>query len=115
MATYLLVANQTLGGTALVTVVRERAKWEGAAIHIVVPATDPTDQHPAVEGTASEIAQRRLQEALDRLKEVGIPATGEVGVADPMQVIRDALKGNSYSGLIISTLPASMSRTCCSV
>ena len=37
-------------------------------------------------------------------------ATGEIGVSDPMQAIRDALRTHSYSGLIISTLPAGASR-----
>jgi GABA permease len=110
MASYLVVANQTLGGTALAQVVEERAKMEAATFHVVVPATEPSDEHPPGEGTASENAQRRLLEALERLKAAGVEATGEVGAADPMQAIGDALKAQSHSGLIISTLPAGISR-----
>jgi nucleotide-binding universal stress UspA family protein len=110
VAVYLVVANQTLGGIALTTVVKERSKWERATIHMAVPATKPADEHPPAEGTASENAQRRLQEALERLKSAGVQATGEVGVADPMQAIRDAFRAHTYSGLIISTLPAGASR-----
>ena len=83
---------------------------EAATFHVVVPATEPADEHPPVAGTASENAQRRLQEALARLKAAGVDATGDVGAADPMQAIGDAVKSHSYSGLIISTLPAGVSR-----
>jgi hypothetical protein len=107
---YLVVANQTLGGTALATVVTERAKNERATIHVAVPATEPADERQPAVGTASENAERRLQKALERLKAAGVRATGEIGVADPMQAIRDALGTYPYSGLIISTLPAGASR-----
>jgi hypothetical protein len=36
--------------------------------------------------------------------------TGEVGDADPMRAIKHALAQGRYSGLIISTLPAGLSR-----
>ena len=78
MATYLVVANQTLGGSALVPLVAERATMETATAHVVVPATEPADEHPPAEGTASANAQRRLQEALERLEAAGVQATGEV-------------------------------------
>ena len=110
MPSYLVVANQTLGGTALAKVITERATIEAATFHVVVPATEPADEHQPAEGTASEIAQRRLEGALERLKGSGVQATGEVGAADPLQAIGDALRERQYSGLIISTLPAGVSR-----
>ena len=57
---YLVVANQTLGGTGLIGSVQERAK-EGFPIHVVVPATDPADEHVSTEGTGPDNAQRRLR------------------------------------------------------
>jgi hypothetical protein len=110
VSNYLLVANQTLGGTALAAAAREHAKYEHATIHVVVPATEPADEQPPTKGTAPQNAERRLQEALGRLRAVGIQVTGEVGDADPMQAIRDALGKAVYTGLIISTLPAGASR-----
>jgi GABA permease len=107
---YLFVANQTLGGSALMSVVAERAKMEEASIHIVVPATAPADEYPPTFGTAIGNARRRLSEALDRLRAVGLPATGEVGPADPMDAIGRALLGHHYTALVISTLPAGVSR-----
>jgi hypothetical protein len=110
MPCYLVVANQTLGGTALANVIAERATMEAATFHVVVPATEPANEHRPGAGSASENAHRRLKEALERLKEAEVPVTGEVGAADPMEAIGDALKARQYSGLIISTLPAGGSR-----
>jgi hypothetical protein len=110
LRSYLVVANQTLGGTALAQVVKGRATEEAATFHIVVPATEPADEHPPVAGSATENARRRLEEGLERLEAAGVQATGEVGAADPMHAIRDALTARTYSGLIISTFPAGISR-----
>jgi len=110
MSRWLVVANQTLGGTALPWVVATRVKFEGVTVHVVVPATDPAHEHPPVTGSASQNAHRRLREALERLGAEGIAATGEVGHADPMQAISDALSTGSCEGLVISTLPAGVSR-----
>ncbi len=107
---HLVVANQTLGGTALARVVADRTTTEAATFHVVVPATEPADEHVPATGTASENAQRRLQAALARFAAAGVQATGEVGAADPMQAIGEALTAHRYSGLIISTLPAGVSR-----
>jgi hypothetical protein len=104
---YLVVANQTLGGTALANVIAERATLEAATFHVVVPNTEPADEHRPGAGSASEC---RLKEALERLKSAGVEVTGEVGAADAMEAIGDALKARQYSGLIISTLPAGGSR-----
>ena len=110
MPSDLVVASQTLGGTGLVNLITSRAKTEMATFHVVVPATDPADEQSPTAGTASDNAHRRLREALERLKTAGVEATGEVGPADPMQAIGEALKAHHYSGLVISTLPAGVSR-----
>jgi GABA permease len=104
----LVVANQTLGGAALMQTVTRRAS-EGMHIHVVVPAAEPSDaQAPA--HSAAESAQRRLREALERMRAGSVNVTGAVGAADPMQVIRDALAAHRYDEIIISTLPAGISR-----
>ncbi len=114
MARYLVVANQTLGGAALAELVRSRAAplVGSAEFHIVVPATAPADQDVPGEGDATAIAERRLRAALDRLSSVAgeAPVTGNVGSEDPMQAISDALAGNEYREIIISTLPAGVSK-----
>ena len=106
---YLVVANQTLGGTGLAHSVRQRGR-EGHAIHVVVPATEPADERVPAEGTGPENAQRRLNVALEHFQAAGVEATGTVGPADPMEAIREALAADHYMGIIISTLPAGVSR-----
>jgi GABA permease len=105
----LVVANQTLGGTALIHAVSLRAR-AGDVIHIVVPATEPADEHASAGGTAAGSSQLRLHEALDRLRAAGVDATGAVGAADPIRAIGDALAAERYSSIVISTLPAGLSR-----
>jgi hypothetical protein len=102
---YLVVANQTLGGTGLLGSLQARA-LEECSFHVVVPATEPADEHAPGEGTGTEIAQRRLEEALKRFEAGGYQVTGTVGAPDPVEAIRDALAADRYAGIIISTLPA---------
>jgi hypothetical protein len=109
IARCLVVANQTLGGVALMQIATRRAS-EGMHIHVVVPATEPSDMPAPADGTAAETARRRLQEALERMRAAGVSVTGTVGAADPMQAIRDALAADRYDEIVISTLPAGLSR-----
>jgi hypothetical protein len=109
MARYLVVANQTLGGESLTSIIKEHAQ-EGGQFHVVVPATDPSHDKSAASGSGVEVARRRLEQELERCRVEGIEATGEVGAPDPMQAIREALKKDRYAGLVISTLPAGVSR-----
>jgi hypothetical protein len=112
---YPVVANQTLGGADLANAVHERITQVAArpepTFHVVVPATPPQSQLGAADGDDGvAIAGRRLQEALVHFGSMGARVSGEVGVEDPMQAIRDALAGGGYDAIIISTLPAGVSR-----
>ena len=49
--------------------------------------------------------QERLQESLVRLRALGVNAEGEVGDADPLQAIEDALRTFGADEIIISTHP----------
>jgi hypothetical protein len=109
MATYLVVANQTLGGTALVSTVQEHV-MEGAAIRVVVTAAEPTDEASPAAGDPVAAAERRLQEALERFRADGVDAEGSVGPADPVEAIREAMRTGRYDGIIISTHPAGASK-----
>jgi hypothetical protein len=109
VARFLVVANKTLGGESLTAIIKEHAQ-EGGQFHVVVPATEQDYKGSAPAGSGVEAAQRRLEQELERCRAEGIEATGEVGPPDPMEAIREALKENRYSGLIISTLPAGVSR-----
>ncbi len=110
MRRYLVVANQTLGGEHLVEKIRECLSGGPAKFHVVVPATATKDHAMWTEGEAEEVARRRLDAALLRFRDVGADVTGEVGDPSPMQAIRDALLGESYDEVILSTLPPGASR-----
>jgi len=110
MPSYLVVANQTLGGEALAEKVRERIAAGLSAFHVVVPATPPREHATWVEGEARSVAQDRLDRALERFRDLGAEADGEVGDADPVQAIGDALRAGHFDEIILSTLPSGRSR-----
>jgi hypothetical protein len=105
---YLVVANQTLGGTHLLSLLRELAE-QPSSFHVLVPATPPRDRL-WTEAEARAIARRRLDDALERFRSVGIEATGEVGDERPLQAIDDALEGEDFDEIILSTFPPGMSK-----
>jgi hypothetical protein len=110
MRRYLVVANQTLGGAALGAKVREAMAAGECSFHIVVPATRPRDHLTWTEGEAIAVARERLEAALAWFKRMGAPATGDVGDANPMFAINDALLSQRFDEIIISTLPPGLSR-----
>jgi hypothetical protein len=110
MRRYLVVANQTLGGEHLAKRVRELLSAGPCSFHIVVPATSPGDHMVWTEGEAEALASERLQHALERFRELGAEADGEVGDPAPTDAIRDALRDREFDGIVLSTLPAGISR-----
>ena len=110
MRHYLVVANQTLGGEALLSHIREAMSLGACAFHLVVPATPAKDHLTYTEGEATALAQARLHDGLDGLRAEGAAVTGEVGDASPMQAIGDALRHQSFDEVILSTFPSSISR-----
>jgi hypothetical protein len=110
MQRYLVVANQTLGGPTLAHVVRERLENGPCSFHIVVPATPPKDRWTYTEGEATKLARARLQAAIARFSELGAEVEGEIGDPRPLDAIADALRGESFDGIIVSTLPPGRSR-----
>jgi hypothetical protein len=105
---YLVVANQTLGGTHLLSLLRELAE-QPSSFHVLVPATPPRD-HLWTEGEARTIAHRRLDDALERFRSVGIEATGEIGDERPLQALDDVLEREAFDEIVLSTFPPGMSR-----
>jgi hypothetical protein len=57
------------------------------------------------------VAQRRLDHGLERLASLDAEITSEVGDANPMLAVEDALAGGTpYEAIIVSTLPKGPSR-----
>ena len=109
----LLVANRTALTPALREEVRKRAGDGAASFHLLVPA-HPSGLHRVVdpEVAGREAAQARMEEALDTLGEAAGPAaiTGEVGDADPIAAIHDAMNNREFDEIVISTLPKRISK-----
>lgn len=122
---YLIVANQTLGGTRLMEEVRRRAAAGPSSFYIVVPNTPLVDAArasgaPLAPGTATlpaateeratQMAEARLRQALTQLRAEGLDARGDVGDPEPLTAIGDALAVDHFDEIIISTLPSGISR-----
>jgi hypothetical protein len=111
MRRYLVVANQTLGGSHLVDAVRARLRAGPCLFHILVPASPIHERATWVEGEAHGVALERLRTGLERFRKMGAEADGEVGDHRPMDAIDDALRdGGPFDEIIISTLPPGRSR-----
>ncbi len=111
-ARVLVVANRTAATPALLSAVAERADHGEARFHLVVPAS-PRGMHRVVdpEVAGREEAAARLEDALPRLEEAaGSEVTGEVGTADPLAAIMDALYDHGFDEILVSTLPRRFSR-----
>ena len=124
MRRHLIVANQTLGTDELARAVRDRLEAGPCEFWVVVPATPLTDLAPGFVPTmggwpvtvpappedSRAVAQDRLDAALRALRECGATVDGEVGDPDPMRAVERALAGRQVDEVIVSALPARVSR-----
>ena len=107
---YLVVANETLGGSHMVDLVRERLREGPCSFYIVVPATPPRRTWTYDENGARSIARGRLETALSRFRALGADVGGEVGDERPLDAIRDAMRARVFDEVLLSTLPPGRSR-----
>jgi len=111
-ARVLVVANQTAATPGLLDAVRERAKRGPARFHIVVPRRPHgLDKLLDPDSASEDEARGVLADALPRLSEAaGGEVTGSIGDPEPLMAIQDAIHLGNYDEIIISTLPARISR-----
>ena len=127
MHRYLVVANQTLERDELVDLVRERVAAGPSEFWLVVPATPVKDLAsnavpipmpvmggiptlPAPPAEARRLAQANLDAAVKKLTSAGATASGVVCDPDPMRAVEEAMAGREFDEIIVSTLPARLSR-----
>ena len=110
MRSYLIVANQTLGGEHLWEVVRSRMREGRCRFHVLVPAAYDPGSWSWSEEQAHTEARARLERALERLRGLGAEADGEVGDIRTIDATLDALHEHAYDEIVISTLPPGASR-----
>jgi polyisoprenoid-binding protein YceI len=112
MVRYLVVGNQTLGSSALLTCMQEARDRHESRFHLLVPATHPAAQWTWTESDDHATAEVRLKEALEDLRAEGFEVTGEVGDANPVNAIGDVLRRepDAFDEVLLSTLPPGLSR-----
>jgi hypothetical protein len=110
MRSYLIVANQTLTSQSLADAITARLAEGPITAHVVVPLSPVGGRLTWDERESRTQAKARLDEVLERLREMGAEADGEVGDRDPVMAVRDALRGREVDEVIVSTLPRGLSR-----
>jgi nucleotide-binding universal stress UspA family protein len=111
MRSYLIVANQTLTSESLREAMTARLADGPVHAHVVVPMSLGSWRHNWDEQKVRADAQARLDDMLERLREMGAEADGEVGDRDPVMAVRDAVRRRGeVDEVIVSTLPRGLSR-----
>jgi GABA permease len=108
----LVVANETVGGEALIEEIRRRCQGRDCRIFVVTPALAASRaSHWASDiDEARELARQRMELSLIAIGELGLKAKGEVGDSDPNVAIEDALRVFPADEIVISTHPPERSR-----
>jgi hypothetical protein len=102
----LVIANETVGGHTLRSMILEKSLDVREEVLVVTPALNSPLKHwVSDEDGARAAAQRRLDDSLAKLADAGVQARGEIGDDDPLQAIEDALRTFGADEIIISTHP----------
>jgi hypothetical protein len=99
----LVVANQTVGGTPLLELLRRKAAASPTRFIVICPQS----ARPGEEGEGH--AHERLAHTLRELQEAGLQAVGQVVHPDPYTAIQNALQFYGADEIVISTFPETRS------
>jgi hypothetical protein len=106
----LVIANRTCPCPTLADEVAGRANAAPTAVLIVAPALNSRLRHWLSDvDDALARAHERLELAITALRRRGVVARGEIGDADPLLAIEDALARFPADEIVIATLPAGRS------
>ena len=108
----LVVANETVGGGALLEEVANRSRGRSGEILLITPAQEVSRaEHWASDiDEAVELARQRMELSLIEIGKLGLRARGEIGDSDPNVAIEDALRIFPADEIVISTHPPEESR-----
>ena len=125
MPRILVVANKTLGSDDLLQSIRDRMAKGPAEFHLLVPAIPHAHRESTMEALTRRItnfpvtdeargaeeadydhARGRMEFGIEQLQRLGAQADGEVGNANPVKAVEDALSRRKYDEIIVSTLPS---------
>jgi hypothetical protein len=97
----LVVANQTVLSDALFQKIRDRAAQGKASFLIISPQGDSEGSY--------EAAERRLLQAVHRLRGEGIDVHGQISHPDPYAAVMQTIDDERVDELIVSTFPGERS------
>jgi hypothetical protein len=109
----LVVANQTVGGRALLDELRSRCGGRRSEVFVVVPPLVSSRLEHLAHDVDAAIAEanERLDRSLAAMAAAGLDARGEVGDHhDPNEAIEDALREFPADEVVISTHPPARSK-----
>lgn len=108
----LVVANETVGGKALLGEIRSRCHERDCDVFIVTPAlVGSRAAHWASDVDAAiEQARQRIEVSVAAIRDLGLRASGQIGDSDPNVAIEDALRAFPADEIVISTHPPERSR-----
>jgi hypothetical protein len=109
----LVLANETVGGRALLAELQNRVKGRNSEILVVVPAlaSSPLEHWSSDVDGALDEARERLDSSLAAMSAAGLEARGHVGDHhEPNASLEDALREFPADEVVISTHPPDKSR-----
>jgi hypothetical protein len=109
MKRLLVVANETVGGSALIDAVKKRAEGGDVLVTVICPQNDPRGGWVIYDDAARGAAENRLQTTVAQLREIGIEADGEIMDPDPYAATMDAIRAFGADEVLISTHPETRS------
>jgi hypothetical protein len=87
----LVLANETVGGAALMEALQRRSEEGPLRVTVLAPVNSPRQGYVVYEDTRRAAAGRRLDRTLAQLREAGIAAHGLVVETDPLNAVKDGL------------------------
>jgi GABA permease len=102
----LVIANRTVESTEIRDAILSRAAAGPVEVTLVAPASSGAG---SVRTCRMETA-RRLDRAVEQLREAGVPVEGVVGDTDPIVAVQDAWDPRRFDEVLVVTLPTGVSR-----
>jgi hypothetical protein len=102
----LVIANRTVDSDEIRDAIVSRAAAGPLEVTLVAPASHGAGSARQRYADTAE----RLERAVERLHEAGVPVQGVVGDCDPMLAVQDAWDPRRFDEVIVATLPTGASR-----
>jgi hypothetical protein len=102
----LVIANRTVDSDEIRDAIVNRAVAGPVEITLVAPASSGVGSMRDRRAATA----RRLDRAVQGLREVGVPVEGVVGDPDPMLAVQDTWDPRRYDEVMVATLPTGVSR-----